>query len=125
MKQYMRKRELCEEFGFSMAHAEKLLAGIRKNMGTDKRYSPMAILGSGKSQSIRTVVFMDWLKYSEYIGKKEYDDILPPFDPLKLERECGILQIDAVPETEMVHIDTEALAKGVIAELVKFFASAV
>lgn len=119
MKQYMRTVDLAEEFGFSDQTVRKIVRVIQNNIGRGRRYSPMCIVGNGRSMLVRTVAFLDAAKYGEFLdGKYEPDE----FDPLKLERECGILQIEAEPQPE---IDTTALAKSVVEELLRAVAAAV
>lgn len=110
MKQYLTKTEAAEELQASPREVEKVVAGIREQMGPGKRYGQYSLRGSRKLLQIRYAVFTDYLRYKDYFGDETLEKHIPPFNVRDAERDLGVVQGDF----QQIQIDTDAIADAVL-----------
>lgn len=110
MKQFLSICEASEELGLTPPTVRKMISEIRDHI--PERYSRTDIF-EGNRVAIRFVALQDWAE-----AKRKIDcGIKPePYDPIRRERELGILP-DVQTEVRHQKIDTDAIAEAVCKKL--------
>lgn len=109
MKQFLSICEASEELGLTPPTVRKMISEIRDHI--PERYSRTDIF-EGNRVAIRFVALQDWAETKQ---KLEYGLKPDAYDPLRRERELGIISDISVDVQK--HIDVDAITEAVCKKL--------